>query len=106
MPEKSEFVGATMEIAQEDRQQIEDIIKGMDCPRAFECYRSDFENLGEVGIVGDFKMIACIEERGHTCEFGFSFGLGVNCQCPLRNYIAKNYHRNCGSSRIPLERSS
>ena len=87
-----------MIIAQEDRQQIEDIVKGMDCPRDFECYRSDFENLAEVGIVGDFKMIECIEERGRTCEFGSSFGLGVICRYPLRNYIAKNYHRNCSSS--------
>jgi len=106
MLEKIGLVGTVMIIAQEDRQQIEDIIKGMDCPRAFECYRSDFENLGEVGIVGDFKMIECIEERGHTCEFGFSFGLGVICRCPLRNYIANNYHRYCGSNQIPVEESS
>ena len=94
-----------MVIAPEDIQQIEDIMEGMDCSRDFECYRSDFENLGEVGIVGDFKMIECIEERGQTCEFGFSFGLGVICRCPLRMYIAKNYQRNCGSNHIPMEKS-
>ncbi len=103
---KTGFMGAIMVIAPEDREQIEDIMEGMDCPRDFECYRSDFENLAEVGIVGDFKMIECIEERGHTCEFGSSFGLGVICRCPLRHYIAKNYHRYCGNTYTPMEKSS
>jgi len=87
-----------MVITQEHKQQIENIIKQMDCPKSFECYKSEFENLNEVGIVGDFDMIECIEEGAQTCEFGSSVGLGVICKCPLRNYIAKNFHRNCGGS--------
>ncbi len=86
-----------MVIAQEHKLCIENIMQGMDCPRDFDCHQSGFENLAEVGIVGDFKMIECLGERGHTCEFGFSFGLGVICKCPLRIFIAKNYHRHCGS---------
>ncbi len=82
-----------MVITQEDKQQIEEIIRGMDCPRDFECYKSDFESMGEVGIVGDAVMLECIERRGRTCEFGSPRGLGVICECPLRNYIAKNFWR-------------
>ena len=65
----------------------------MDCPRDFECYKSDFESMGEVGIVGDAVMLECIERRGRECEFGSHRGLGVICGCPLRNYIAKNFRR-------------
>ncbi len=82
-----------MVITQENKQQIEEIIQVMHCPRGFECYKSDFEDIGEVGIVGDAVMLECIEPRGRTCEFGSPRGLGVICICPLRNYIAKNFWR-------------
>ncbi|MEK6755160.1 MAG: hypothetical protein AABZ02_03305 [Bacteroidota bacterium] len=82
-----------MVIAQANKDQIEQIIKQMNCPRDFECYTSDFENLSDVGIVGDAKMVECIEENAQTCEFGVPFGLGVLCRCPLRNYIAKHFTR-------------
>jgi hypothetical protein len=82
-----------MVLTQENKKQIEEIIKEMDCPKDFECYKSGFEKLSEVGIVGDAKMIECIEESAKTCEFGLSFGLGFICKCPVRNYIAKNFYR-------------
>jgi hypothetical protein len=85
-----------MIITQKHEQQIENIIKQMDCPKSFECYKSGFENLSEVGIVGDFNMIECIEEGAQTCEFGSPVGLGAICKCLLRNYISKNFHRNWG----------
>ena len=82
-----------MVIAPANRDQIEQIVKQMNCPRDFECYKSDFDNLSDVGIVGDAKMVECIEESAQTCKFGFPFGLGVLCKCPLRNYIAKHFAR-------------
>jgi len=82
-----------MVIAQANRDQVEEIIKQMTCPRDFECCKSGFENLSDVGIVGDAKMVECIEERAHSCDFGVPFGLGVLCKCPLRNYIAKHFGR-------------
>jgi len=87
-----------MVITQEHMQEIENIIKQMDCPKSFECYKSGFENLSEVGIVGDFDMIECMEEGAQTCEFGFPVGHGTICKCPLRNYIAKHFHRNYSSN--------
>ena len=82
-----------MVITQENKQQIEEIILAMQCPRSFECYKSDFQNIGEVGIVGDDVMLECIEPRGRTCEFGSPRGRGIICTCPLRNYIGRNYRR-------------
>jgi len=85
--------GEFMVITQENKEQIEEIMQSMRCPRQFECYRSDFQDIGEVGIVGDAVMLECIEQRGRTCEFGSPRGLGIICMCPLRNYIAKNFWR-------------
>jgi len=82
-----------MVVTQENKQQIEEIIRTMHCPRDFKCYKSDFQNIGEVGIVGDAVMLECIEPRGRTCEFGSSEGCGIICTCPLRNYIATNFRR-------------
>ena len=82
-----------MEIAQANKDQIEQIIEQMNCPSDFECYKSHFENLSDVEIVGDAKMVERIEESAPTCEFGVPFGLGVLSRCPLRNYIAKNFRR-------------
>ena len=82
-----------MVVTQENKRQIEEIIRAMHCPRDFECYKSDFQNVGEVGIVGDAAMLECIEPRGRTCEFGSPRGLGIICTCPLRNYIARNFWR-------------
>lgn len=83
-----------MEIAQEHDSKIQKIMRGMQCPKDFECYKSGFENLGRAGIVGDAIMIMCLEEKAKTCNYGLSFGHGYICKCPLRNYIAKNYNRN------------
>ena len=82
-----------MVITQENKHQIEEIIRTMHCPRDFECYKSDFQNVGEVGIVGDAVMLECIEPRGRECVFGSPRGAGIICTCPLRNYIARNFWR-------------
>ena len=80
-----------MVVTQENKQEIEQIIRTMYCSRNFECYKSDFQNIGEVGIVGDAVMLECIEPRGRTCEYGSSRGEGIICMCPLRNYVARKF---------------
>lgn len=80
-----------MEITQEHDSKIQEIMREMQCPRDFECYKSGFENLSKVRIIGDNALIECLEEKAQTCNFGLSFGYGYMCRCPLRKYIAKNY---------------
>jgi hypothetical protein len=69
-----------MVIPQANRDQIEQTIRQMHCLRDFECYKSHLENLSDVGIVGDAKMVECIEEKARTCKFAVPFGLGVLCR--------------------------
>lgn len=82
-----------MEVTQEHDSKIQEIMRGMQCPTDFECYKSGFENLSKAGIVGDALMVECLEEKAKTCDFGHPFGLGYICKCPLRNYIARNFNK-------------
>ena len=52
-----------METTQVENDQIQEIMKGMECEKDFECYKSGFENLSKIGIVGDAILIECLEER-------------------------------------------
>ena len=81
-----------MEINQEHKKQIEEIMQRMECPKDFECYRSGFENICKVKTVVPGKLIECLDESRKGCVFGLSFGSSIFCQCPLRNYAAKNLH--------------
>ena len=83
-----------MEITQEHDNKIQEIMRGMQCPTDFECYKSGFENLSRAGIVGNAIMVMCLEEKAKTCNYGLSYGYSYICKCPLRNYIAKNFNRN------------
>jgi hypothetical protein len=83
----------TMEITQERKTQIEEIISGMECPKDFKCYKSGFEDLAKIRIFRDDDLVECLEERSQLCKFSFDFGLGYFCRCPLRIYIAKNFYR-------------
>ncbi|MBW8039002.1 MAG: hypothetical protein FVQ85_03285 [Planctomycetes bacterium] len=80
-----------METTQVENGQIQEIMKDMACEKDFDCYKSGFENLSKIEIVGDAILIECLEERAKTCKFGLPFGMGYICKCPLRNYIAKHY---------------
>ncbi|NIP25904.1 MAG: hypothetical protein GWN67_16085 [Phycisphaerae bacterium] len=83
-----------MEIAQEHDSRIQEIMSGMQCHRDFECYKSGFEKLGRIGIVGNAVKLVCLEEKANTCNYSLPFGYGYICKCPLRNYIARNFNRN------------
>ena len=78
-------------MGQEDKEEIEQIMAGMECAKDFECYKSGFEKLGRVKDGGLDNYVWCLEEKGKARDCGFSlwFGDGMLCKCPLRVYIAK-----------------
>ncbi len=67
-----------MEITQEHKTQIEEIISGIECPKDFECYKSGFENLCKTLILQAGEVVECLEESSRLCKFSFSFG-----SCPF-----------------------
>jgi hypothetical protein len=82
-----------MEITQEHKTQIEEIISKQECPKDFKCYKSGFEDLCKARIFRDGELVECLGENSHPCKFSFHFGYGYFCQCPLRRYIAKNFNK-------------
>ncbi len=87
-----------MNITQDHKKEIEDIIKnmqdqGIKCLKDFNCYKSSFEELCSIKGIGSFGNIECYSEDARCCKLSFS-AFGKNfCECPLRRYIAKNFHR-------------
>jgi len=79
-----------MEVTEEQRQEIDKIASGINCPKNFECYKS---GLGKVCKTRDFGLsqyLDCLQEEPHACEYSLSFGNGYFCTCPVQLYIAKN----------------
>jgi hypothetical protein len=74
-------------------EQIEKIIASMTCSKGFECFKSGFENLCRVRIVGNGKVIECPPENRQSCEYRFGFMDKTFCKCRLRYYIARNLNK-------------
>ena len=82
-----------MEITQEHKTQIEEIVSGMECSKDFKCYKSGLEDLCKSKIFQDGELIECLDKGLFSCNFSFGFGSEYFCKCPLRKYIAKHFYR-------------
>ena len=71
------------------KQQIEEIIDSLECPKDFICYKSKFENLCKARDIGLEAYLECKENDLQACKFSLPFGYSSLCRCPLRLYIAK-----------------
>ena len=70
------------------QKEIEGIIAGMNCPKDFKCYKSNFKYICRVNIFGFEGVLECLEES-YDCNFSRKYINKYQCTCPLRNYIAK-----------------
>jgi hypothetical protein len=84
---------ADMEIIQEHKDQIEQIMSEIDCPRDFPCYKSGFEKLGKIRDVKAEGLLECLEKDSEDCQFSLPFGEVTSCLCPLRIYVASEMGR-------------
>ena len=80
-----------MEITQEHKGPIEQIISEMECPNDFVCYEPGSEN-PRIRLIADGERIECLGENRLRCKYALCYGMLTICQCPLLNYIAKNSH--------------
>ena len=79
-----------MELAEEQKAEIDKIMAEMDCSAGFPCYESEFEDLTPVRVLS-YGPVECLRARQASCSM--SMGLGLQdrrCECPLRQYVAKN----------------
>ncbi len=82
-----------VEIAQEHKGHMERIMDEMDCPKAFECYKSGLTRLGKVQGIGKSGFLECLEENSQNCQFSLPFGNPSLCLCPVRIYIATEFRK-------------
>ena len=87
-----------MEIAVQNTEEMEGIIArmrshGSKCAKSFQCYESGLEQLCTVKGIGAFDTIECAAEDSSCCGFSFAAVGSRYCGCPLRRYIAVNFHR-------------
>ena len=80
-----------MEIVQKHKGNIEQIISDMECAKDFVCHKSGFKYLGKAKLIAAGERVECLEENSRLCKFAFLLGSLTICECPLRNYIAKNF---------------
>lgn len=78
-----------MKLKKEQKKQIEEIIKGIECPKDFSCYKSRFENLCNAIDIGLESFLLCLEGKPWKCKFSLSRGHQYFCTCPLNIYIIK-----------------
>lgn len=81
---------------EEDRKKIDEILRGMRCPKEFKCADSGFEDLCKARDFGDEERLHCLEHDSVPCAFAREYDLGVLirfCHCPLRVYLAKHFNR-------------
>ena len=79
-----------MKLTEEQRQEIEKIAKGMNCPKNFECYKSGIKKFCKTRDFGLSQYLDCLEKEPYACEYSLSFGDGYFCTCPVQLYITKN----------------
>jgi len=82
-----------MDIGQEHKKRINEILIVMECQRDFECYKSGFSNLSKIKDAGIEIFLKCSKKNPKLCKFSFSFGYEYFCKCPLRVYVAKKLKR-------------
>ena len=80
---------------QERKEEIEEIMARMECPKDFRCYHSGLGALCAAKDIGTDIYLECLEENPGDCKFSltvgdsYAFGDSYLCACPLRIYICK-----------------
>jgi hypothetical protein len=79
-----------MEVTEGQKQEIEKIANGMNCPKNFECYKSGAKKFCKTRDFGLSQYLDCLEKEPYACEYSLSFGNGYFCTCPVQLYMTKN----------------
>jgi hypothetical protein len=74
-----------MEITQEQKKVIDEIIGELKCPKDFQCQKLGSDNLPRLKRAG--QLLECLEQDAADCQWSVPFGFGYFCRCPLNNYI-------------------
>lgn len=74
-------------------ETIEEIFSKQDCPLDFICYKSGFEDICGAIMDSDGMVVECVDENAKECHHSSPFGSTFLCACPMRLYIAREFHK-------------
>lgn len=80
----------------EYKEEIEEIMDGMECPYGFSCYEKNFENVCEPKGVVTEHYIECGDNcpsEPFLCKSKIHFGYSSLCSCPLRNFVYRKLQK-------------
>ena len=80
-----------MELGAELQSQIEETMREIECPKAFECYKSGLTRLYSIQGIGANGFLECREEDSQNCQFSLPFEDPSACLCPVRICIASRF---------------
>ena len=80
-------------------KEIREIMKSMDCPDDFSCYKNGFQNICKAKNFGVESVIECLEDNPKECGFAHPYGHLHFCRCPMRNFVEQKFSTETGSSR-------
>jgi hypothetical protein len=82
-----------MELIQEHKSKLDEIMSEITCQKDFACHKSGFEKMGKIWDIKTEGLLECLEEDSGKCQFSLSFGENTSCLCPVRIYIANKLCR-------------
>lgn len=75
------------------KKHIEKIVKGMNCPKDFICYKSNFKHICKVNIFGFEGVLECGEKEPSACSFSRKYLEKYQCTCTIRAYIFRKLEK-------------
>ena len=76
------------------KKEFEKIIYGMECPKDFLCYKSEFKSLCKAKEFEVYESLMCLDgEEARKCLFAVHYAYKYFCQCPLRVFISRKLGR-------------
>jgi hypothetical protein len=75
---------------QEHKQEIEQIVGEMQCPKDSDRYNPGLDVLCKARDAGVQTFVECLEEYSDKCPFSLSLAGLHYCKCPVCSFIVKN----------------
>lgn len=87
----------------QEKKMLHELKAQIECDKNFPCVSSALRNLCKGRLQINSDILECLEDQPAKCKFALPRESSVNCTCPLRKYIARNFARLiAGSTDILL----
>jgi hypothetical protein len=82
-----------MHLAVKHSEQLAKLASETSCYANHRCLESGLEDLTEVQVAAEGRVLFCFSKNADRCGHSQSFGRAMLCECPVRQYIAQHLGR-------------